>query len=506
MGLMTTHATDAGERPKADDAAHELRQIRDEVAALRDAVSRGGEALLLDWGAKGAGARNLAHYLALRGHDLIALQLRLSAYGLSSLGRSEADVMTALDALLATLRRLCGDAADYPARAATGAGEDALIHACDQIFGACDSARHTRIMATLPSEAATDAGLVSALIDAGMDCARINCAHDDAAAWSRMIDNVRAASRRLGRNCRVLMDIAGPKLRIEAVRAPEKHRLHPGERPRLVAHLDKHSGPIAFSLNFPQVIAQLRPGAEISFDDGKAAGRIVSADDKGADIDIVAARAKGMRLKPDKGVNLPSIDLDLPPLTSKDLADLDLIAREADLVGFSFVQRVEDVLLLQAELAARRDGQAAQALVLKIETPLAIRNLPRLIVESAARHPTAVMIARGDLAVEVGFARLSEMQEEILWLCEAAHIPVIWATQVLDQFVHEGVASRAETTDAAMAQRADCVMLNKGDYLPQGVGFLRDVITRMERHQSKKFARLAKLQAWTRDSTEADSA
>lgn len=493
---MARHATDIGEGLKADDATLELRQIRDDVAALRDAVARQGETRLLDWGTTGEGARNLAHYLALRSHDLTALQLRLSAYGLSSLGRSEADVMTALDALLATLRRLCGEGADYPPREAMRAGEDALIRACDQIFGACDGARQTRIMATLPSEAAADASLVSALIDAGMDCARINCAHDDAAAWSRMIDNVRAASRRLGRPCRVLMDIAGPKLRIEAVRAPEKYRLHPGERPRLVARLDQHSGPIAFSVNFPQVVSQLRPGAEISFDDGKATGRIVAVNDEGVEIEIVAARTKGMRLKPDKGVNLPSIDLELPPLTPKDLADLDVVARSADIVGFSFVQRVDDVILLQAELAARRGEKPAQALVLKIETPLAIRNLPRLIVQSAARHPTAVMIARGDLAVEVGFARLSEMQEEILWLCEAAHVPVIWATQVLDQLVHEGVASRPETTDAAMAQRADCVMLNKGDYLPQGVRFLRDVITRMERHQSKKFARLGKLQAW----------
>jgi pyruvate kinase len=107
------------------------------------------------------------------------------------------------------------------------------------------------------------------------------------------------------------------------------------------------------------------------------------------------------------------------------------------------------------------------------------------------------MIARGDLAVEVGFARLSEMQEEILWLCEAAHTPVIWATQVLDQLLREGVASRPEATDAAMGQRADCVMLNKGRFLLEGVRFLRDVLGRMERHQSKKFARLARLRAWS---------
>lgn len=472
----------------------DLQTLRDDVAALREAVRQEGDARLADWGAEAAstpGARNLAYYLALRSRDLIELQLRLSSYGLSSLGRSEAAVLGALDALLATLRRLCGERAAYPVRC----GEEALLAACNQIFGDCDT--RTRIMATLPSEAADDPGLVAALIDAGMDCARINCAHDDAAAWTRMAGHVRSAAERLGRPCRVLMDVAGPKLRIEEVRGPEKCRLFAGDRLRLAPQLEKRGKGIAAALNFPHVVDQLQAGAEISFDDGKASGRVLAREDDGVEIEITAARAKGLRLKPGKGVNLPAADLDLSPLTPKDLADLDTVAKLADLVGFSFVQRAEDIALLDRELAARRPDAPRQGLVLKIETPLAIRNLPKLIVAAAARGPAAVMIARGDLAVEVGFVRLSEMQEEILWLCEAAHVPVIWATQVLDQFVHEGVASRPETTDAAMAQRADCVMLNKGAYLPQGVRFLREVLGRMERHQSKKFTRLARLKAWS---------
>ncbi len=478
----------------------ELKELRDEVTALRDAVAREGDARLTAWKLSGdaaENARNLANYLALRSRDLSALQLRLAAYGLSSLGRSEADVMPALEALLTTLRRLCGEDADYPARQSLHKGEEALMGACARIFGGCDDARQTRIMATLPSEAADDPALVASLIEAGMDCARINCAHDGADAWRRMIDNVQAAAERLGRPCRILMDIAGPKLRIADVRAPEKCRLLTGDRLRLVTHFRKGAERPEAMLNFPQVIAQLRAGAEVSFDDGKAIGRVVAETDCGAEIEIIAARARGMRLKPDKGVNFPGAELDLSPLTDKDVADLDVIAERADLVGFSFVQRPEDVALLQDQLAARRGARPPQALILKIETPLAVRNLPRLIVQSAARHPTAVMIARGDLAVEVGFARLSEMQEELLWLCEAAHVPVIWATQVLEQLVHEGVASRAETTDAAMAQRADCVMLNKGDYLLEGMLFLRDVLARMERHHAKKFPRLARLAAWS---------
>jgi pyruvate kinase len=106
------------------------------------------------------------------------------------------------------------------------------------------------------------------------------------------------------------------------------------------------------------------------------------------------------------------------------------------------------------------------------------------------------MIARGDLAVEIGFDRLSEIQEEILWLCEAAQIPVIWATQVLEGMVQGGQASRAEVTDAAMSQRAECVMLNKGPHVAEAVRFLRGVLARMDRHQSKKSPRLGPLGLW----------
>jgi pyruvate kinase len=478
-----------------DEVALDLRSLRDDVAALRESVVGDGAARLSRWGEDSDRARNIAHYLALRSHDLNELQLRLSTYGLSSLGRSEADVLAALDALLATLRRLCGEHASYPAATRRREGEHALACACQQVFGADEDPRRTRIMATLPTEAADDPKLISDLIEAGMDCARVNCAHDDAAAWGRMVDNIHAASQRLDRPCKILMDIAGPKLRVEKVAAPDKYRLHPGQRLSLLGSLDDAPG-VAFSLNMPEVVAQLREGAEVSFDDGKAVGRVVAAKDGAVEIEIVAARTKGVRLKPGKGVNLPATELDLPPLTKKDLADLDFVAAHADLVGLSFVQRPADVDLLREHLSARRGARPPQTLVLKIETALSIRNLPDLIVRAAATGPAAVMIARGDLAVELGFARLSEMQEEILWLCEAAHAPVIWATQVLDQLVHEGVASRAEATDAAMAQKADCVMLNKGEFLTGGVRFLRDVLDRMERHHAKKFARLSQLQAW----------
>jgi pyruvate kinase len=103
------------------------------------------------------------------------------------------------------------------------------------------------------------------------------------------------------------------------------------------------------------------------------------------------------------------------------------------------------------------------------------------------------MIARGDLAVECGFERLAEVQEEILWICEAAHVPVIWATQVLETLAREGIPSRAEITDAAMADRAECVMLNKGPHVLDAVAALDNILRRMQAHQAKKSATLRKL-------------
>ncbi len=353
------------------------------------------------------------------------------------------------------------------------AGAAELEAEADRLFGKRQKGGpRARVMATLPTEAATEPELVSNLVNAGMDCARINCAHDDPEIWGQMVENVRAAAARIERPCRVMMDIAGPKCRILRVKAPPKTRLVRGDRVVLVDELhEKMKEPIAFSLNFPELVDQLAVGAEVFIDDGKAAARVVSKAPGRVEIEVYAAREKGVRLKPGKGVNFPSTELDLPPLTSKDFRDIDFIAEHADLIGYSFVQRVDDIELLQDHLVARAPKREPPGLVLKIETPLAVRNLPPLILQSAAHNPTAVMIARGDLAVELGFARLTEMQEEILWLCEAAHTPVVWATQVLDNFVRDGVASRAEMTDAAMAQGAECVMLNKGAVSRRGRDF-----------------------------------
>jgi pyruvate kinase len=135
--------------------------------------------------------------------------------------------------------------------------------------------------------------------------------------------------------------------------------------------------------------------------------------------------------------------------------------------------------------------------VLKIETRRAFENLPSLLLSAMQSPACGIMIARGDLAVECGFERLAEIQEEILWATEAAHMPVIWATQVLETLAKTGLPSRAEITDAAMGERAECVMLNKGPHIEAAIGTLDNILQRMQAHQSKKRPLLRALQAWT---------
>ncbi|MBL9059655.1 MAG: pyruvate kinase, partial [Mangrovicoccus sp.] len=233
-------------------------------------------------------------------------------------------------------------------------------------------------------------------------------------------------------------------------------------------------------------------------DDGKVDTDVVRREGWGVVVRVYTGPdEEGYKLKPEKGINFPDTDFSVPALTDDDLAVLPFIARHADGVEFSFVQSAEDVAQLQDELARERpDDWRKLGLVLKIETSRAVRNLPDMLVRAAGRQPAAVMIARGDLAVEIGFGRLAEMQEELLWLCEAAQIPVIWATQVLESYMKTGVPSRGEMTDAAMAARAECVMLNKGPYLFEAITDLDRLLGRMAGHVSKKTPQLRPLRTW----------
>jgi pyruvate kinase len=206
---------------------------------------------------------------------------------------------------------------------------------------------------------------------------------------------------------------------------------------------------------------------------------------------LTQVRPRGAKLRADKGINLPESDLRLAAMSDKDVEDLAFVVQHADMVALSFANTSRDVEALQRHLAQR--GGPSPAIILKIETRRGFENLPNMLLTAMQSSSCGVMIARGDLAVECGFERLAEVQEEILWICEAAHIPVIWATQVLETLAQEGIPSRAEITDAAMAQRAECVMLNKGPQIVSAVRVLDSILHRMQGHQLKKQSMLREL-------------
>ncbi|MEI9990839.1 MAG: pyruvate kinase [Rhizomicrobium sp.] len=489
---------------KLDSIAVLLRDVR----ALRDEIAADGKALYRTWRARidrrafVASPLNFAHYLILRRADLRQLQRRLMVLGLSSLGRCEGHVLTTLDTIAWALGRMAGtDDLRRPGERQFFRGAVRLAANTAELFGPPRDGRSGRIMVTLGTEAADDPRLVPDLVARGADIVRINCGHDDAEVWRRMIENTRAAARPV----RVLMDIAGPKVRMEkTIAPPDRKHLLVGDTLLLCPKIDASREAFGFQATCAPkgVLERLKVGDAVSVDDGKLRGTIVAAVEGGFAVKITDGRLKGVKIKAGRGLNFPAVDLDLDPLTEKDLRDLDFVARHADLVGHSFVQNGKQVAVLQKELAARRPDWQRLGLVAKIETPAAVLNLPEIIVQAAGRQPLAVMIARGDLAVEIGFERVAEMQEEILWLCEAAQVPAIWATQVLEGLIQEGLPSRGEMTDAAMSVQAECVMLNKGPNLAAGVDALDRLIRRMGENQTKKTPTLRALHSWPQKTDE----
>ncbi len=479
----------------------------DALLSLRNAVIKEGYARFEGWRSQITrrsfliSGLNFAHYLALRRRDLRSLQPVLSMWGLSSLGRIEAHVQSNLDAVLVSLADIADvDEPTLPKRPRPHQfmrGDRQLEANTTELFGGRDNGRRVRVMVTLPSEASQQYNLVRDLMKHGMDIARINCAHDDAHAWEAMVAYVRRAERETGRTCKVAMDLGGPKSRTADLRKPAAGVLYIGDTVLMTAEKPpkKHGETAALRCTLTDALAHLKIGEAVYFDDGRIGGVVEHLRPEGVVIRITRARVGGEKLKEDKGVNFPDTDLRLDPLTPKDLQDLDFVALHADIVNYSFVQSADDVTRLQNELNARTGGRTL-GLVAKIETARAVRALPEIIVRAAGVQPFGVMIARGDLAVEIGWERLAEIQEEILWLCEAAHVPVIWATQVLEGLAKEGLPSRAEMTDAAMSERAECVMLNKGPYILDALDILDGVLRRMQTHQIKKSSRLRALRSW----------
>jgi len=262
-------------------------------------------------------------------------------------------------------------------------------------------------------------------------------------------------------------------------------------KPALFGNDDELLNPGKVSLAIPEVYRDIRPGERVCFDDGRITGIVEKCEASQLQIRITHTHSAMEKLEGKRGVNLPDTRLGLPALSDKDQRDLEFVAKHADMVGLSFTNNADDVRALGEHLTEL--GCENIGVILKIETRRAFANLPTILLEGLKFPACGVMIARGDLAVECGFERLSELQEEILWVCESAHVPAIWATQVLEGLTKRGHATRAEITDAAMAQAAEAVMLNKGPYLIQAVETLDDILQRMQRHYCKRHSVMRKL-------------
>ena len=598
-------------------ASHaDIEQVRKQLQAIHDRASaleaKYATELSRVHPAFREGARNLVHYLALRKTDTHGLRNSLRRIGLSSLAHAERNVLGSVEAVQHAMEHLAGNSAADP---------DALNDAMQRknptadehrlaMLGPSPEGRDVSIMVTLPTEAADNPVLVTEMLAAGMNLARINCAHDDAATWERMVDNVRQAASEADTECRVVMDLAGPKLRTGELKpgprvihirpkrdpmgrviAPRRVRLIPddvlqrgtklavipvprelidyaqegdeirfrdtrgkkrrlpvtlkddkgllldsfqgayvstgmkitllraeageklaytvGELPAveqplllhagdtLIIHADNALGeparhneddvvvePAHIACHQPEVFEYLSVGETISLNDGKISGIIREVSAEQIVVEITKAKPTGSRLRGFRGINFPDSDIRLPGLTATDRTNLVFVAQHADAVSLSFIRKPKDVEVLMAEL----DTLSADdlGLIIKIETRKGFKNLPKVMLAAMRRYPVAVMIARGDLAVECGWERLAELQEEVLWVCEAARVPVMWATQVLEQEAKKGLPSRAEITDAAQSQRADCVMLNKGPHILAAIRTLDNVLRGMQSLHSRK--------------------
>jgi len=285
-------------------------------------------------------------------------------------------------------------------------------------------------------------------------------------------------------------------------KSPETIRLKRGEhlllmRKSLPGHAAEHDQngrilhPAAISCSLPEIFDCVRQGERILFDDGRIGGIVKNVNSDEILIEVTQAKDSGEKLQADKGINLPDTLIDIQGLTTTDIENLNFIVHHADMVGLSFVRGATDVELLQQHL--ERLGNPGFGIIVKIETRQAFENLPEILFALLRWPVIGVMIARGDLAVECGYERLAELQEEILWLAEAAHVPVVWATQVLENMAKVGRPTRAEITDAAMSERAECVMLNKGEHIIPTIKSLDNILRHMQDHQHKKSQLLRRL-------------
>jgi len=425
---------------------------------------------------------NLLAFLAFQDNISVQLEQKLVDEGLASLVHSHCHIVFSIVQILKNLGVDELPQSDLSIVTPSKSKEILRLRA-EALLGKKAIYHPSTVMVTLDDSMIRKQQILEDLLINGMTIARINCAHHDERTWEQMIGALRKAEQMLlqkGKNvgsCKVFMDLAGPKVRIGKL---QNKQIFVGKGDLLRLYLDRQQAghpaaadsPAGVPVTNRKAFYNIRVGDSIFIDDGKIHGKVQKITNEYVQCEIVSPSRQRQRIKEQKGLNLPDslMSLNVPALTEKDVQDLCFVTKHADIVGLSFVHSPLDLRKLSDQLKIH--DAANLAVVAKIETKDAVHQLARIILEGLNFEKFGVMIARGDLAVEVGLENLSYVQEEILTICSAAYIPVVWATGVLEKLTKKGIPSRSEITDAVQGLRADCIMLNKGPFIVDTVKLL----------------------------------
>lgn len=335
------------------------------------------------------------------------------------------------------------------------------------------STHRTKIVATI-GPASDSPETIKAMLLAGMSVARLNFSHGSYDDHAQRIQRLRAIAAELHMPLTLLQDLQGPKIRVGDLPS-EGIELLPEASLTLVPLSEFEGQPGAIAIDYPDVAAEAEPGTQVLLDDG-----LLELEVKEIDGNAVLCRVvTGGILKSHKGVNFPTLNLRLPSMTEKDKQDLEFgVAQGVDIISLSFVRQAADVQELKALL---REQGAEIPVLAKLEKPQAIANLEAIVDEC-----DAIMVARGDLGVEMSPEKVPLLQKRIIRLCNQKGIPVITATQMLDSMIRNPRPTRAEVSDVANAimDGTDAVMLSGesavGDYPIESVQMLARIATDVE--------------------------
>lgn len=318
--------------------------------------------------------------------------------------------------------------------------------------------------------------MLTNLIHAGMDVVRLNFSHGTPDEHLETLKNVRAASNRTGVEVAVLQDLQGPKIRVGELNVPFIE-LHPGDRFTITTD-QGFGGPTRVSTTYAGLAADVRPGDALLLDDGKLSLSVLEI--KGSE--VICTVVVGGPLSAHKGINLPGVAVSAPSLTDKDLRDLEFgIQQGVDFVALSFVRKAEDIRHLRKAIIERTGKTQSPSIIAKIEKPQAVNDIDSIIAEA-----DGIMVARGDLGVELPPEDVPILQKMIIKKCNHAGKPVIVATQMLESMIHNPTPTRAEASDVANAvvDGCDAVMLSGetsiGSYPLEAVRIMDKIIGKIE--------------------------